>query len=168
MLWKPWMTGLLGLGSGAALIALLPATTLFQPAASVATGPAAVSGERWACPMMDFIGQTAGDCPVCGMKLVPMEAGQAGAGAETGSSAPAPAPKKKRIYRSTMNPGEVSATDAVISATIWLRIRAEDIEVGHVDGNSYQYADMGAAVVPNDNYRRILVSKTILLRKTRT
>lgn len=67
-----------------------------------------------------------------------------------------------------MNPGEVAATDAVISATIWLRIRAEDIEVGHVDGNSYQYADMGAAVVPNDNYRRILVSKTILLRNTRT
>jgi type IV pilus assembly protein PilW len=66
------------------------------------------------------------------------------------------------------NPGDVAATEAVISATIWLRIRAEDIEVGHVDGNSYQYADMAAAVVPNDNYRRILVSKTILLRNTRT
>jgi type IV pilus assembly protein PilW len=66
------------------------------------------------------------------------------------------------------NPGDVPATAAVISATVWLRVRAEDIEVGHVDGNSYQYADMAAAVVPGDNYRRILVSKTILLRNTRT
>lgn len=66
-----------------------------------------------------------------------------------------------------VNPGAVPAAARVISATIWLRIRSEDRDFGHVDGNSYQYADMAAAFTPNDNYRRILVSRTIQLRNTR-
>ena len=66
-----------------------------------------------------------------------------------------------------VNPGDPKlAGDAVISATIWLRIRSEDRDFGHVDGNTYQYADT-PAVAPNDNYRRIVVSKTIQLRNTR-
>ena len=56
---------------------------------------------------------------------------------------------------------------SVISATIWLRVRSEDREVGHVDGKSYQYADKAAWTPPNDGYRRIVVSKTITLRNTR-
>lgn len=68
---------------------------------------------------------------------------------------------------SYVNPGSVPAGAAVISATIWLRVRAEDRDFGHVDGNSYQYADMAAAFTPNDNYRRIVVSRTIQLRNTR-
>jgi type IV pilus assembly protein PilW len=65
-----------------------------------------------------------------------------------------------------VNPGAVPATAAVISATIWLRVRADDPEVGHVDNRTYQYADVTVAA-PNDNFRRILVSKTIQLRNTR-
>lgn len=66
-----------------------------------------------------------------------------------------------------VNPGAVAANQRVIAARIWLRIRADDRDFSHVDGNSYQYADMGAAVTPNDNYRRIVVSKTIQLRNSR-
>jgi hypothetical protein len=66
-----------------------------------------------------------------------------------------------------VNPGAVPAGAAVISATIWLRIRSEDRDFGHVDATAYQYADMAAAWTPNDNYRRIVVSKTITLRNTR-
>ena len=67
-----------------------------------------------------------------------------------------------------VNPGSVPAGADVISATIWLRIRSEDREIGHVDGRTYQYADMTSAwTPPNDNYRRIVVSKTIQLRNTR-
>ena len=66
-----------------------------------------------------------------------------------------------------VNPGAVPAGAAVISATIWLRIRSEERDFGHVDGTAYQYADMASAWTPNDNYRRIVVSKTITLRNTR-
>jgi type IV pilus assembly protein PilW len=66
-----------------------------------------------------------------------------------------------------VNPGAVPAGAAVISATIWLRIRSEDRDFSHVDGTAYQYADMASAWTPNDNYRRIVVSKTITLRNTR-
>jgi Cu(I)/Ag(I) efflux system membrane fusion protein len=34
------------------------------------------TGERWACPMMDFIGTKPGDCPVCGMKLQRVTSGE--------------------------------------------------------------------------------------------
>ena len=55
----------------------------------------------------------------------------------------------------------------VVSATIWLRVRSEDRDFSHVDGNTYQYANI-AAFTPADNYRRIVVSKTIQLRNTRS
>jgi type IV pilus assembly protein PilW len=66
-----------------------------------------------------------------------------------------------------VNPGSVPANGRVVSARIWLRIRAEEREFGFVDDRSYQYADMGTALTPNDNYRRIVVSKTIHIRNTR-
>lgn len=65
------------------------------------------------------------------------------------------------------NPGAVPASGAVMSATIWLRVRADEPEVGHVDNRAYQYADI-AAVTPGDRFRRIVVSKTIQLRNTRS
>jgi hypothetical protein len=61
----------------------------------------------------------------------------------------------------------VPAGAAVVSATIWLRIRSEERDFGHVDGTAYQYADMASAWTPNDNYRRIVISKTIALRNAR-
>ena len=66
-----------------------------------------------------------------------------------------------------VNPGSVPPGAAVVSATVWLRIRAEEREIGHVDDRAYQYADMAAPLTPHDDYRRILVSKTIHLRNTR-
>ena len=66
-----------------------------------------------------------------------------------------------------VNPGAVPANAQVVSATIWLRIRAEERDFGFVDDTAYQYAGMAAAFTPNDNYRRILVSKTVHIRNTR-
>jgi type IV pilus assembly protein PilW len=65
-----------------------------------------------------------------------------------------------------VNPGAIPAGATVVSATIWLRVRSEDRDFSHRDGTTYQYADI-AAVAPADNYRRIVVSKTIQLRNTR-
>lgn len=66
-----------------------------------------------------------------------------------------------------VNPGAVPGNAAVVSVTVWLLVRAEDQDFGHRDETAYQYADMAAAITPNDNYRRILVSKTIHIRNSR-
>lgn len=71
------MTAATGLAAGLATLALLPETTLFTaPAPPDPAAEAAGSGTRWACPMMDFIGNRPGDCPVCGMKMTPVTAGE--------------------------------------------------------------------------------------------
>jgi Cu(I)/Ag(I) efflux system membrane fusion protein len=63
-----------GLAAGILTVAFIPATTLFVAAPDPAVASAA--GERWACPMMDFIGKRPGDCPVCGMKMTKVTAGE--------------------------------------------------------------------------------------------
>jgi len=56
------------------------------------------------CPMHPtYTSDKPGDCPICGMKLVPVETQEEPAAAKT-----PPAPKKKIMYRSTMMPNEVS------------------------------------------------------------
>lgn len=66
-----------------------------------------------------------------------------------------------------VSPGAVPANARVVSATIWMRIRAEERDFGFIDDTAYQYAGMAAAFTPNDNYRRILISKTVHIRNTR-
>jgi RND family efflux transporter MFP subunit len=54
------------------------------------------------CPMHpSFIADKPGDCAICGMKLVPMEK-------KTEAPQAKSAPQKRTLYRSTMNPGEIS------------------------------------------------------------
>jgi Cu(I)/Ag(I) efflux system membrane fusion protein len=65
-----------GLVLGAGLIALLPRDLLFTVSPQHDHAAEAVTGERWACPMMDFIGNKPGDCPVCGMKMTKVTAGE--------------------------------------------------------------------------------------------
>jgi Cu(I)/Ag(I) efflux system membrane fusion protein len=63
-----------GFLGGFLLILLLPSRTLFVDHAS--TAMEGETGTRWACPMMDFIGNQPGTCPVCGMKMHPVTAGE--------------------------------------------------------------------------------------------
>lgn len=65
-----------GLLAGALLIALLPQRLLFTLPAAHDHAAEAATGERWACPMMDFIGNKPGNCPVCGMKMTKVTAGE--------------------------------------------------------------------------------------------
>jgi type IV pilus assembly protein PilW len=55
----------------------------------------------------------------------------------------------------------------VVSVRIWLLLRAAQQETGFRDTRTYQYADR-PAYTPNDSFRRVLVSKTIQLRNSRT
>jgi RND family efflux transporter MFP subunit len=65
-----------------------------------AESPSAV---KYHCPMHpSVVSDKPGNCPICSMKLVPMNASQHG----TGSAAMVAV--RKTIYRSTMNPNEVS------------------------------------------------------------
>lgn len=57
------------------------------------------------------------------------------------------------------------ATSVILAVRVWLRIRAERIETGLRDTTAYNYANEN--VTYNDNFRRIVVSKTIYLRNAR-
>jgi membrane fusion protein, copper/silver efflux system len=71
------LVAMAGLVLGAGIVAMLPRSALFSvSAASDLAAEAAAPGERWACPMMDFIGNRPGDCPVCGMKMTKVTAGE--------------------------------------------------------------------------------------------
>ncbi len=55
----------------------------------------------------------------------------------------------------------------IITARIWLVVRGLTPEVGIVDNRDYEPGDVDLGVI-NDGYRRMQVSKTILLRNART
>ncbi len=76
-----------------------------------------------------------------------------------------------------VNPGDgiYDPTDAVnyvpgarvITARVWLVVRGFDLEVGLVDDQTYTPGDVDLGTY-SDNFRRMQVSKTILLRNART
>jgi hypothetical protein len=53
-----------------------------------------------------------------------------------------------------------------VAVRIWVRVRAEAPERGFTDNRTYQYADI-QPFTPNDNFRRVLISRTIYLRNSR-
>jgi type IV pilus assembly protein PilW len=55
----------------------------------------------------------------------------------------------------------------VMTARIWLVVRSIDREPGIVDNRDYEPGDVDLGV-PDDDFRRLQVSKTVLLRNART
>ena len=58
-------------------------------------------------------------------------------------------------------------TARVITVRIWMVVRSIALEQGIVDLTDYEPGDVDLGV-PNDQFRRLMVSKTILLRNSRT
>lgn len=66
-----------------------------------------------------------------------------------------------------VNPGTaIPAGDSIVAVRVWLLARAEQADFSFTDDRAYQYGDR-AAFTPGDNFRRLLVAKTITLRNTR-
>ncbi|HSC06562.1 MAG TPA: PilW family protein [Steroidobacteraceae bacterium] len=65
-----------------------------------------------------------------------------------------------------VNPGDpLLNTALVVTARIWLLVRAADLEVGFADTNAYSFGNV-QNYIPNDGFRRLLVSRTIQVRNT--
>jgi Cu(I)/Ag(I) efflux system membrane fusion protein len=81
---------------------------VMQPKAAEQQHAAAPSGEAttvYQCPMHPSVVQDhPGDCPICGMKLVPVDKGKVGAPPQ------AKAARRVRFYRSPMDPQQTSPT----------------------------------------------------------
>jgi len=104
----------------APVVALLAgsAAVYFSPkpggAQEAAPQHASATAPRYHCPMHPtMLSDRPGDCPICGMRMVPIEEDEAerpAHGTHPAEHGPRAAPtgKKKTIYRSTMNPAEVS------------------------------------------------------------
>jgi len=68
----------------------------------------------------------------------------------------------------------------VVAVRLWLLVRADAMETGFTDNHTYAYANRsslngtthdltstgaaGLAYQPNDHYRRLLVSRTVMVR----
>lgn len=100
--WRGWMSAAAGAVAGAVLVASIPAGSFFVDQRH--DEHEAPTGERWACPMMDYIGTRPGDCPVCGMRMERVTAGeltreqQRRMGAETVAVVEGPATAVVRAY----------------------------------------------------------------------
>ncbi len=53
----------------------------------------------------------------------------------------------------------------IVSVRFWVRVRAEEPEQGFRNTRTYSYA--GINYTPNDQYRRVLMSRTVFLRNSR-
>ncbi|MBL0210788.1 MAG: efflux RND transporter periplasmic adaptor subunit [Holophagaceae bacterium] len=99
--WKLRTLGLVALG----LAAGVGGTLLIRPGSPKPGAPTdqAQTKQMYQCPMHpQIIMDHPGDCPICGMKLVPMEG--------SGDTKPSNTPGKISFYRSPMNPSMTSPT----------------------------------------------------------
>ncbi len=71
--WRGWMSAVAGITIGSLLIVVIPTERFFMTQDHQPSDHQ--TDERWACPMMDFIGTKPGVCPVCGMHLERVSAG---------------------------------------------------------------------------------------------
>lgn len=114
-----------------------------------ASAPAAQ--QLWTCGMHPQIIKTEpGNCPICGMKLVPVRADATAASGE----------RKIKFYKSTMNPGETSPTPAKDSMGMDMVPVYEDTgavtNAIHIDPVTVQQMNLKTALVSRGPVKRVI------------
>jgi hypothetical protein len=73
-------------------------------------------------------------------------------------------------FLNTVQPdGYLGTRYQVVAVRVWVRVRAQNPEVGYSDTTEYKYADVDWTPSGDDKkYRRVLMSRTVLLRNSRT
>jgi hypothetical protein len=67
-----------------------------------------------------------------------------------------------------VTPGDAVLDSGQVAAVrLWIRVRAEEPEAGFSDRRTYKYASVDK-FTPADGYRRVLISRTIFVRNTRS
>jgi len=126
---------------------------------------------RYHCPMHPtIVSDHPGDCPICGMRLVPIEEEPPPQAERAPSSAPATAvPTKKTVYRSTMNPSEFS--DQPGKDSMGMDMVPEEVAVTPTGSEAVEGR---VPVQLSDNKRQLIgvrtapVTKQPLIREVRT
>jgi hypothetical protein len=144
---------------------LIPAMILVS-CGKKGTGKGAVQSsqkavKKYTCPMHpSYVAEKPGECPVCGMNLVPVEEEpQVSSPAQT----PAPAAKKKKtMYRSTMNPDEVS--DKPGKDSMGMEMEAFEVEESQNVGTP-QVEGLSSIKVSPEKQQLIGVKTAIAVRK---
>jgi Cu(I)/Ag(I) efflux system membrane fusion protein len=114
------------------------------------------SAQKYTCAMhRSLISDRAGDCPICGMKLVPIDATHSAI-----STATAAEPKKPLLYRNPMNPADTSPVPKKDPMGMdYVPVYPEDIQ-------SAGKGAAGLATVHIDPERRRLIGlKTVGVRR---
>ena len=90
---------------------------------------------RYHCPMHPaMVSDQPGDCPICAMRMVPMST-ESPTHRESAAPPATPSAPKRVIYRSTMNPGEVSDRPGKDSMGMEMeRVEEEILQPGNVEG----------------------------------
>ncbi|HEU4401883.1 MAG TPA: efflux RND transporter periplasmic adaptor subunit, partial [Candidatus Polarisedimenticolia bacterium] len=138
-----------------AIVAAVLLTKENRPAGGAATEAAAAT---YHCPMHPtMVSDRPGDCPICQMRMVPIEA-PAGAGPSPRSS-PAPTPRRV-IYRSTMNPSEISDRPGKDS----MGMEMERVEIDEEGPDAVEVEGLAAVRIPLHKQQLIGVRTTLVKR----
>lgn len=142
----------LGITAVAAILATLltvkfvvrgPAEHTGEDRQAAAAGSPGEKETQYHCPMHPtMVADRPGDCPICGMRLVPIETPGAGDPGPSPGDGPA---RKKIIYRSTMNLGETSdrpGKDSMGMDMVPVEVEEERAGVPRIDG----YAPIGIPI----------------------